>query len=52
MTNDDTKYREWWEKLKVELLEEPKADEDSLFAKLLCSAMLRRMLQIENEAHK
>ena len=48
MTNDDAKYREWWEKLKGEMVEEmPKDGVDHSAAILIAGAILRRMLQIE-----
>ena len=51
MTNDDAKYREWWEKLKGEVdgsdgsVTSPFDDLDYPYAS--DAALLRRMLQIE-----
>ena len=43
MTNDDAKYREWWEKLKGELSRDPNG---------FCGDVLIWMQRIENEAPK
>lgn len=49
MTNDDAKYREWWEGLKKALLEDQKSEDEvsDYMSKTIASFTLRRMLQIE-----
>jgi hypothetical protein len=54
MTNDDandTKYREWWEKLKTELATD-EVSEYAVSPRVTLSLVIRRMLRIENEAQK
>ncbi len=49
MTNDDAKYREWWEKLKGEL-KDALAEQlyiDDILGASLTRNKLNRMLQIE-----
>lgn len=43
------KYREWWEKLKSEMLEDQKSEDEvsDFLAKTTGGIMVRRMLQIE-----
>lgn len=43
------KYREWWEKLKREMLEDQKSEDEvsDFLAKTMGGIMVRRMLQIE-----
>jgi hypothetical protein len=52
MTNDDAKYREWWEKLKWELATDDLKDKDAIHPMVTVCLVLRRMIQIENEAPK
>ena len=47
MTNDDAKYREWWEKLKGELVTDDTHDSPAVSPRVTVSLVLRRMLQIE-----
>lgn len=50
MTNDDAKYREWWEKLKGELSSkgpEPKRYSVEEAMSVAYGRVLNRMLQIE-----
>jgi hypothetical protein len=49
MTNDDAKYREWWERLKMEALPDHTPRE---LIDFIGELIVERMEQIENEAHK
>ena len=53
MTKDDAKYREWWEKLKGEMLRESlPGNEDGILAQAAGRSVFGRMLQIEEEEKK
>jgi hypothetical protein len=50
MTNDDAKYREWWDKLKGEFTDEAQGGPLSSLDDIIgAQNALRRMLKIEQE---
>lgn len=47
MTNDDAKYREWWEGLQCWLAQESRPGKNIDLAKAVLGQVLVKMLQIE-----